>query len=67
MFIQVIIIFIHAIIIKKILDKIKHFPPLYLEVKTQNLTFIFTFKELFNEFKNRIYFLIAFRDDTYYM
>ena len=51
---------------KKILDKIKHFPPLYLEVKTQNLTFIFTFKELFNEFKNRIYFLIAFRDDTYY-
>ena len=51
---------------KKALDKINNFPNLYLEVKTQNLKFIFTYKELFKEFKNRIYFLIAFGDDKYY-
>jgi len=48
---------------KKILDTIKHFPPLFFEIKTQNLKFVLTYKELFNEFKDRIYFLIAFRDE----
>ena len=46
-------------------EKIKFFPSLYLEIKTKNLTFILTPKDLFNEFQNRIYFLIAFRDEKY--
>ena len=50
---------------EKVFEKIKYFPPLYLEMKTQNLTFIFTSKELFNAFNDRIYFLISFRDEKY--
>ena len=50
---------------KTVLEKIKHFPPLYLVIKTINLTFCFTQKELFHTFNDRIYFLIAFRDEKY--
>ena len=50
---------------KEVLDKIKYFPPLYLDIKTQNLTFIFTSQELFHSFNNSIYFLIAFREEKY--
>ena len=46
-------------------EQIKTFPNLYMEIKTKNLTFIFTPKDLFVKFKNRIYFLIAFRDEKY--
>jgi hypothetical protein len=46
-----------------VIDKINHFPPLYFEIRPQNITFIFTHKELFKIFKERIYFLIAFRDE----
>ena len=52
---------------QEILNKIKHFPPLYLEIKTQNLKFIFTYEDLFKQFNNRIYFLIAFKDEKYYV
>ena len=52
---------------ENILNKIKYFPPLYLEIKTQNLQFIFTYEDLFLQFNNRIYFLIAFRDEKYYV
>ncbi len=46
-----------------IIDYIKNFPPLFLEIKTQNLTFILSEKDLFRVFQDRIYFLIAFRDE----
>ena len=52
---------------ENILNKIKYFPPLYLEIKTQNLQFIFTYEDLFLKFNDRIYFLIAFRDEKYYV
>ena len=50
---------------KKILEKIKYFPPLYFEIKSQNVMFMFTSQELFHSFNNRIYFLIAFREEKY--
>ena len=52
---------------QEILEKIKTFPPLYFEIKTQNLQFIFTYENLFKQFNDRIYFLIAFRDEKYYV
>ena len=48
-----------------VIDKINYFPYLYFEIRSQNITFIFTQKDLFKTFKDRIYFLIAFRDEKY--
>ena len=48
-----------------VIDKINYFPHLYFEIISQNITFIFTQKDLFKTFKDRIYFLIAFRDEKY--
>ena len=50
---------------KNILEALKQFPPLYFEIKTKNLTFVFTKNDLFKQFKNRIYFLIAFLDEKF--
>ena len=50
---------------KKIQEKIKLFPTLYFEIKPNNLTFFFTYKEIFQSFNNRLYFLITFKDDNY--
>ena len=50
---------------KEIQEQIKLFPNLYFEIKPNNLTFIFTYKELFSLFNERIYFLINFKDDNY--
>jgi len=41
-------------------DKIKTFPTLYFELKQYNLTFLFTYEELFQLHNNRLYFLIYF-------
>ena len=50
---------------KEMLESIKSFPTLSFEIKTNNLTFIFTYNELFKSFNNRIYFMIIFRDQKY--
>lgn len=50
---------------KNVIEIIKSFPSLYLEIKTMNLTFVFTHKDLFRTFQNRIYFLIAFMDEKF--
>ena len=47
---------------EKFQKKVKEFPTLYFENKSNNLTFIFTYKELFKEFNDRIYFMIIFQD-----
>ena len=49
----------------KVIDKINYFPSLYFEIKSKDITFIFTKKDLFKTFNDRIYFLIAFRDEKY--
>ena len=41
-------------------EKIKQFPELYLTIKSDNLKFIFTYKDLFKLFDNKLYFLIIF-------
>ena len=43
----------------------KSFPCLYLEIKSNKLTFIFDYKDLFQLFNNRFYFMIIFRDEKY--
>lgn len=48
-----------------VIEKIKYFPYLYFEIKPKNITFIFTGQDLFKTFNERIYFLIAFRDEKY--
>jgi len=50
---------------KEMLESIKSFPTLSFEIKTNNLTFIFTYNELFKAFNNRLYFMIIFRDQKY--
>ena len=50
---------------KEVQEQIKSFPTLYFEIKQNNLTFIFTYKELFSLFNERIYFLINFKDGNY--
>ena len=46
---------------EKFQNKIQEFPTLYFENKSNNLTFIFTYKDLFKEFNDRIYFMIIFQ------
>ena len=50
---------------KEVQEQIKSFPTLYFEIKQNNLTFIFTYKELFSLFNEKIYFLINFKDGNY--
>ena len=49
----------------KFKESIKSFPSLNFEIKTNNLTFIFTYKDLFQLYNNRFYFMIIFRDERY--
>ena len=46
-------------------ENIKSFPTLNFEVKTKNLTFFFTYNELFKVYNNKLYFMIIFRDEKY--
>ena len=39
---------------------IEKFPPLIFKIKSENLTFEFTYKDLFKKIKNKYYFLIVF-------
>ena len=47
---------------QEINNKIKTFPNLYFEIKLNDLIFIFTYKDLFKLFNNRLYFLIIFKN-----
>ena len=47
---------------QEINNKIKTFPNLYFEIKLNDLIFIFTYKDLFKVFNNRLYFLIIFKN-----
>ena len=49
----------------KVKESIESFPSLNFEIKTNNLTFIFTYKDLFQLYNNRFYFMIIFRDERY--
>ena len=49
----------------KFKESLKTFPSLNFEIKTNNLTFIFTYKDLFQLYNNRFYFMIIFRDEKY--
>ena len=42
-------------------EKIKRFPTLYFQIKPDNLTFLFNYKELFKLHHDRLYFLIYFK------
>ena len=46
-------------------ENIKSFPSLSFEIKTNNLTFSFTYNELFKVFHDRLYFMIIFRYQKY--
>ena len=46
-------------------ESMKTFPSLIFEIKTKNLTFIFTYKDLFQLYNNRFYFMIIFREEKY--
>ena len=48
----------------EIRKKIEYFPTLFFEIKTNNLTFMFTYKDLFKAFDDKLYFLINFRPPT---
>ena len=50
---------------KEIQEKIKSFPSLNLEVKTNNLTFIFTYKDLFKLYDDRLFFMIIYKNEKY--
>jgi cell division protein FtsL len=50
---------------KEIQEKIKEFPNLNFEIKTNNLTFILTYNDLFKLYEDRIYFMVVFRDEKY--
>ena len=47
----------------KFKESLKTFPSLNFEIKTKNLTFIFTYKDLFQLYNNRFYFMIIFKDE----
>ena len=47
---------------QEINKKIESFPNLYFEIKLNDLIFIFTYKDLFKVFNNRLYFLIIFKN-----
>lgn len=50
---------------KEIKEKIKLFPTLFFEIKTNNLTFIFTYKDLFKQFNDRLYFMVIFKSEKF--
>ena len=50
---------------KEIEKYIKEFPSLFFEIKQYNLTFILTYRDLFKIFKDRIYFMVIFREEKY--
>ena len=50
---------------KEMNEIIKSFPILSFEIKANNLTFSFTYNELFKVFNDRLYFMIIFRDQKY--
>ena len=50
---------------KEMNENIKSFPSLSFEIKTNNLTFNFTYNELFKVFNDRLYFMIIFRYQKY--
>ena len=45
---------------QEVQEQIKSFPTLYFEIKSNNLTFMFTYKDLFKSFNDRLYFLVSF-------
>ena len=47
---------------QKVQEQIKLFPTLYFQIKPNNLTFMFTYKDIFKLFNDRLYFLINFKD-----
>ena len=51
---------------KEIENEMKEFPSLIFEIKSKNLTFILTYKDLFKNFQDRIYFMVIFRDEKYH-
>ena len=58
--------YIYSCINNEEMNKIlKSFPTLNFEVKTKNLTFFFTYNELFKVFNDKLYFMIIFRDEKY--
>lgn len=50
---------------KEMQEKIKTFPSINLEIKANNLTFIFTYKDLFKLFDDRLFFMIIYKDEIY--
>ena len=50
---------------KEMKENIKSFPTLNFEIKANNLSFCFTYNELFKVFNDRLYFMIIFRDQKY--
>ena len=51
---------------KKIVkDNIKSFPSLYFKINQNNLTFFFTYQELFKLYNDRLYFMIIFKDEKF--
>lgn len=50
---------------EEFINSMKAFPSLNFEIKTKNLTFTFTYKDLFQLFDDRFYFMIMFREEKY--
>ena len=50
---------------KNLEDIIKTFPALFIEIKENNLTFVFSYKDLFKSYNDKIYFMVIFRDEKY--
>ena len=46
-------------------DNIKSFPSLYFKINQNNLTFFFTYHELFKLYNDRLYFMIIFKDEKF--
>ena len=42
--------------------KIESFPNLYFDIKLNDLVFVFTYKDLFKVYKDRLYFLVIFKN-----
>ena len=50
---------------KEMQDKIKTFPSLNFEIKPNNLTFIFSYVDLFKLYRDRLYFMIIYKEEKY--
>ena len=48
----------------EIKQKIKLFPTLYFELNEYNIKFLFSYKELFRLFNNKLYFMIIFKNES---